>query len=249
LIEPVDASRGSAYVEPPVDTFCPAVLAFAGTTRDGIRMSKKNPSRRPIHFSMLRSYETADLLTLGNGAAGTAAILAMMSYLRTADDWNVYLALALIPAALALDIADGKVARRRHQNSVFGRELDSLADVVSFGVAPAVLAYGLGMHGSVDTAILIFFVSCGISRLARYNVTAAQLSDAAGKVRYFEGTPIPSSVILVALLAICFYLGRTGDRLPLGEIEIASLRWHPLSLVFFINGSTMISKTLRIPKL
>jgi len=56
-------------------------------------------------------------------------------------------------------------------------------------------------------------------------------------------------VILVALLAICFYLGRTGDRLPLGEIEIASLRWHPLSLVFFINGSTMISKTLRIPKL
>jgi CDP-diacylglycerol--serine O-phosphatidyltransferase len=96
---------------------------------------------------------------------------------------------------------------------------------------------------------LIFFVCCGISRLARYNVTAAQLADASGKVRYFEGTPIPSSVILVALLALCFYFGRIGDDLPLGVVVFGSVRWHPASLIFFINGSTMISKTLKIPKL
>ncbi|MEX0804666.1 MAG: CDP-alcohol phosphatidyltransferase family protein [Candidatus Binatia bacterium] len=120
---------------------------------------------------MLRSYQTADLLTLANGAAGTAAILTMMSYLRSPEDWRVVLSLSLIPLALVFDVADGKVARRRHKNSVFGQELDSLADIVSFGVAPAVLAYGLGMHGAFDVAILIFFVSCGISRLARYNVT------------------------------------------------------------------------------
>ncbi|MPZ76550.1 MAG: CDP-diacylglycerol--serine O-phosphatidyltransferase [Deltaproteobacteria bacterium] len=198
---------------------------------------------------MLRSYQTADLLTLANGAAGTAAILTMMSYLRSPEDWRVVLSLSLILLALLFDVADGKVARRQHQNSVFGQELDSLADIVSFGVAPAVLAYGLGMHGAFDATILIFFVSCGISRLARYNVTASDLADSGGKVRYFEGTPIPSSVILVALLAGCFYLDRIGDHLPLGVIEIASLHWHPLSLVFFVNGSTMISKTLKIPKL
>ena len=53
---------------------------------------------------------------------------------------------------------------------------------------------------------------------------------------------------LVAALALCVYLGRTGDDLPLGVVEIAGAHWHPLSLLFFINGSMMISKTLRIPK-
>src|SRR5713226_7269076 len=99
------------------------------------------------HFSMLRSYHVADLLTLGNGAAGTAAIFAIMSYLLTPDRWRVYLAIWLLPLALVLDVADGKVARWRNKHSPFGGELDSLADVVSFGVAPAVLAYGLGMRG------------------------------------------------------------------------------------------------------
>jgi CDP-diacylglycerol---serine O-phosphatidyltransferase len=97
--------------------------------------------------------------------------------------------------------------------------------------------------------MLIFFVSCGISRLARYNVTAAEIADVGGKVRYFEGTPIPSSLLLVALLGLCFYLGRIENDLPFGVVEIASLQWHPSSLMFFINGSAMISKTLKIPKL
>ena len=96
--------------------------------------------------------------------------------------------------------------------------------------------------------VLIYFVACGISRLARYNVTAAELAGPGGKVEYFEGTPIPSSLILVAVLALCVYFGRTGDDLPLGVVEIVGARWHPLSLLFFINGSMMISKTLRIPK-
>lgn len=211
--------------------------------------SKTKPPRRRTHFSMLRSYQMADLITLTNAAAGTASILAMMSYLTTPEDWRVYLALALIPVALVLDILDGRIARWRHKNSVFGQELDSLADIVSFGVAPAALAYGLGMHGVLDAVILVFFVSCGISRLARYNVTAAQLADAGEKVRYFEGTPIPSSIMLVALLALCFHLDRFGDNLPFGLARIGPLYWHPLSLIFLANGCTMISKTLRIPKI
>jgi CDP-diacylglycerol--serine O-phosphatidyltransferase len=197
---------------------------------------------------MLRGYQLADLITLANGAAGTASVFATMSYLTMPEYWRIYLALSLLPLALILDIADGKVARRHRQQSPFGQELDSLADIVSFGVAPAALAYGLGMRGAMDVIVLIYFVCCGVSRLARYNVTAGELADAAGKVKYFEGTPIPSSLILVAVLALCVFFDRTGDHLPLGAIELAGARWHPLSLLFFINGSTMISKTLRVPK-
>jgi CDP-diacylglycerol--serine O-phosphatidyltransferase len=150
--------------------------------------------------------------------------------------------------ALGFDVADGCVARWRHAHSLFGRELDSLADIVSFGVAPVVVAYGLGMRGGLDACVLTFFVGCGISRLARFNITAAQLADAQGKVQYFEGTPIPSSVLLILVLGVCFALDRIGGNLPLGVIEIASLQWHPLSILYFVNGCTMISKTLRIPK-
>ena len=207
------------------------------------------PEKRRVHFSMLRSYQLADLITLANGAAGTSSVFAAMSYLTAPEHWRIYLALALLPLALVLDIADGKVARHHLEQSLFGQELDSLADIVSFGVAPAALAYGLGMRGAVDVLLLIFFVTCGISRLARYNVTAGQLADVSGKVKYFEGTPIPSSLILVAILATCVYFGCTGDNLPLGVVEIAGAHWHPLSLLFFVNGCTMISKTVRIPKL
>ena len=88
-----------------------------------------------------------------------------------------------------------------------------------------------------------------ISRLARYNITAAEIAAAGDKVKYFEGAPIPSSLLLVALLAFCFQLDRVGDNFPLGVLEIASLRWHPISLLYLVSGSAMISKTLRIPKL
>ena len=212
-------------------------------------MAQPHSAKPRVHFSMLRSYRLADLLTLANGAAGTASVFATMSYLTTPEHWRIYLALSLIPLALILDITDGKVARRQREHSLFGQELDSLADIVSFGVAPAALAYGLGMRGALDVILLIYFVACGISRLARYNVTAGQLTDATGKVKYFEGTPIPSSLILVAVLALCVYFDRTGDNLPLGVIQLAEVRWHPLSLLFFINGSAMISKTLHVPKL
>lgn len=198
---------------------------------------------------MLRDYRAADLITLANAGAGMAAVLVMMSYLTNAEAWRVYLSLALIPVALFFDIADGRVARKRGEHSPFGQELDSLADIVSFGVAPAALGYGLGLRGGLDMIILIFFVACGISRLARYNVTASQLSDDSGKVKYFEGTPIPSSLVLVALLTVCFHFEHTGEQLPLGRIDLAGLGFHPFALLFFANGCMMISKTLKIPKL
>jgi CDP-diacylglycerol---serine O-phosphatidyltransferase len=212
-------------------------------------MAQRLPRKNRVHFSMLRNYQPADLITLANGAAGTTAILVVMSYLIQPEMWRVYVAMMLLAVALVFDIADGKIARRRDEHSPFGQELDSLADIVSFGVAPATLAYGLGMRGILDGLILVYFVACGISRLARYNVTAGDLADDSGKVKYFEGTPIPSSLILVAILALCTYLGRIGENLPFGAVDIAGAGWHPFSLIFFVNGSTMISKTLKIPKL
>lgn len=212
-------------------------------------MARRKPDKKRVHFSMLRDYRAADLITLANAGAGMAAVLVMMGYLTTAEAWRVYVSLALIPVALFFDIADGRVARRRGQHSPFGQELDSLADIVSFGVAPAALGYGLGLRGGLDMIILIFFVACGISRLARYNVTASQLSDDSGKVKFFEGTPIPSSLGLVALFALCFYFGRTGEQLPFGRIEVAGLGLHPFALLFLANGCTMISRTLKVPKL
>ena len=96
-------------------------------------------------------------------------------------------------AALVFDVLDGRIARWRQTSSALGRELDSLADVISFGVAPAAIAYACGMQGLCDRVVLVFFVACGVSRLARYNVTAEALSEGTGKVKYFEGTPIPTS--------------------------------------------------------
>ncbi len=119
---------------------------------------------------------------------------------------------------------DGRVARSRQKHSAMGRELDSLADVISFGVAPAAIAYGAGMSGLWDIVILVYFVCCGVSRLARFNVTAEEMSAAAGKVTYFEGTPIPSSLVLVAVVGVSTWLGRVGDALPLGSVALGPER-------------------------
>ena len=89
---------------------------------------------------------------------------------------------------------------------------------------------------------------CGVSRLARYNVTAETLSDGGDKVKHFEGTPIPSSLLLVLLLAVAAWQGRIGEALWLGQVQIGPWVLHPLVLVFALSGSLMISKTLRIPK-
>jgi len=92
-------------------------------------------------------------------------------------------------------------------------------------------------------------VCCGVSRLARYNVTAETLSQGSGKVRYFEGTPIPTSVVLTAVLAYAAWQGRIGEDIYWGAITLGPWDLHPLVLLFGVSGTLMISKTLRIPKL
>lgn len=203
---------------------------------------------RPRHFSMLRDFQLADWFTLGNAFCGTGAVFAAMRYLQDGSVRDLLVGMALIPLAFVFDALDGRVARWRKVASTLGRELDSLADVISFGVAPAALAYACGMQGGWDVLVLAGFVCCGVSRLARYNVTAETLSQGSDKVKFFEGTPIPSSLLLVILLAVAAWQGRIGDALWLGELRLGPWLLHPLVLVFAASGAMMVSKTLRIPK-
>jgi CDP-diacylglycerol--serine O-phosphatidyltransferase len=197
---------------------------------------------------MIRTFALADVITLGNAAAGMAAIFLSLAYVGTGERTTLWIAVALFPVALACDFLDGFVARMRKKHSPIGADLDSLADVVSFGVAPAVLGFALGMRGAWDAVVLVYFVCCGISRLARYNVTAESLSDDSGKVKYYEGTPIPTSLLLVLMLGIAFARHAVGDALWLGHYMLGPSELHPLVLAYAVSGTLMASATIRIPK-
>lgn len=200
-------------------------------------------------LSMLRSYTPADMLTLANASCGTLSLFACLSYIED-DRSTVLWAAFLLPVfALIFDLADGYVARlSSRRQSRIGADLDSLADIVSFGVAPAVLGYTLGLRGLWDVLLLTYFVCCGISRLARFNVTSDALTNiATGKVRYFEGTPIPTSILLVVLLAALHQSALTGEQFPFGSVHFAGTAFHPFALLYFASGSLMIS-TIHVPK-
>ena len=175
-------------------------------------------------------------------------MFASLRFLQDGQISYLLLGMALIPLAFILDALDGRIARWRKTHSTLGRELDSLADVISFGVAPAALAYACGMQGGWDWLVLSFFVCCGVSRLARYNVTAETLAGEDDKVPYFEGTPIPTSLLLVVVLAVAAWQGALGPQLWGGVWQLGPWQLHPLVLMFAVSGSLMISKTLRIPK-
>ena len=204
-----------------------------------------NTPQKP--FSMIREFHLADWFTLANAVCGVGALFSTMTFLELGDVRHIYFACWLVLAAFVFDVFDGKIARWRQKTSILGRELDSLADVISFGVAPAIMAYGCGMQGLFDRIVLAFFVACGVSRLARYNVTAETLSQGTDKVKYFEGTPIPTSIVLVFMLGIAAWTGNVRDALWGGSVVLGGFTLHPLVLLFALSGSLMISR-IRIPK-
>ena len=203
---------------------------------------------KPKPFSMIREFHLADWITLANACCGVGSLFSVMSYLQSQDLRHLYFACGLIPLALVFDVLDGRVARWRQRSSAMGRELDSLSDVISFGVAPAAIAYACGMQGLYDRIALGFFVACGVSRLARYNITAEKLSEGGDKVKYFEGTPIPTSLALVLVMAAAAWSDALGARLWFGAVLIGGFTLHPLVLLFVASGSLMVSR-IRIPKM
>src|SRR5687768_8482717 len=109
---------------------------------------------RQRHFSMIRGFQLADLFTLANAACGAGSVFLAMQFVDTGDIVHFLWAAALAPAAFIFDVFDGRIARARGTHSAFGRELDSLADVISFGVGPAALGFAAGLRGGWDVVIL-----------------------------------------------------------------------------------------------
>ncbi|KAL1894287.1 CDP-diacylglycerol-serine O-phosphatidyltransferase [Ceratocystis pirilliformis] len=204
------------------------------------------------HFSLIRAMHLADLITMMNGFCGVMSIFTSLRYClgNPADLDIMYVALAFLPFGLFFDFLDGRVARWRKKSSLMGQELDSLADLISFGVAPASAALALGFRSTLDTVALAFFVLCGLARLARFNVTVALLpKDASGKSRYFEGTPIPTTLGLDAIMAYWVSKNWVLSELPWGMwFEGTPLEVHPVVIMFVIHGCLMTSRSIHIPK-
>ncbi|PVU85880.1 hypothetical protein BB561_006877 [Smittium simulii] len=221
---------------------------------------------KPKFFSMVRSLHLADYLTLGNGVCGCLAVLFAMRSLITQDPTFLYLSFCLVPIGVFLDAMDGAVARWRKATSLLGQELDSLADLITFGIAPAILGFACGMQTILDIFVLCYFVCCGLSRLARYNATVASMpKNESGKIKYYEGAPIPSSLIIVIILAYGVYTGKfwnfenvprsdngyispfkiafTGKNVWGNEVKVISRFFiHPFVLIYAISGTMMITQ-------
>ncbi|OAL38823.1 CDP-diacylglycerol-serine O-phosphatidyltransferase [Fonsecaea nubica] len=205
------------------------------------------------HFSLVRALHLADLITEMNGFCGFMSILSSMRYCLAdpSDLTNLWLAFGLMPFGLFFDFLDGKVARWREKSSLMGQELDSLADLVTFGVATAAAGFAMGFRTNVDQLFLSFYVLCGLTRLARFNVTVAMLpKDKSGKSKYFEGTPIPfACLISLTVMTACAWSGWIHGDIPLGTFfSGTALEFHPLVVIFLVNGVLMTSRTLHVPK-
>lgn len=185
-----------------------------------------------MRFSLLRMLSLADFLTLGNSSCGLLSIFNSILYSR--DKGHASTSIILLFFSLFFDVLDGKIARLFSKSQI-GQDLDSLADLISFGVAPAVFGFCHGLDKSFDIIILVFFVNCGVLRLARYNASIQETSKD-GKVVFFEGTPIPSTVIIV------FCMGYfTVFSMDFGFIHLGSF-------LYLVSGVLQVSKTIRINK-
>ncbi|RXK35251.1 CDP-diacylglycerol-serine O-phosphatidyltransferase, partial [Tremella mesenterica] len=210
------------------------------------------------------NFRLADLITIMNGVCGVLSILFSCHFLTLSSNLpappsptalrTLYIALILPALGFGFDALDGKVARWMGGGSMLGQEMDSLADLISFGVAPATLAFTLGLRTPLDTLALLLFVSAGLARLARFNATVALIpADKSGKSKYFEGLPIPSSLALTGMMGFWVNKGwflQNGEDIPWGTISLFGKEgWgemHIAAGVFAAWAAMMVSKTLRV---
>jgi len=139
-------------------------------------------------------YILPNLFTTGNLFCGFWAIISVF------HEKFEYAAYAILLASV-FDVLDGKVARLSGATSKFGVQYDSLADLVSFGIAPALLTFSWALrpYGKFGWLAAFLFVVCGALRLARFNVQSAS-----GEVKYFKGLPIPAAALMIALTILLY---------------------------------------------
>jgi len=204
----------------------------------------------PVEGEKLKIYFLPNLLTAGNLFCGFVALTKIVEANLTPDasgfvNWMpIKFALGAILLACIFDLFDGRVARMGGRESPFGREFDSLADLISFGVAPAFLVHRVVLHNALpeEYAGLGWFIAsiylvCGAFRLARFNCLSAMNAPGAGKD--FLGFPIPSAAGLVASLTLFI--------IKLNEKEKDLGHWGYLLPVVLVFLSAMMVSEVRYP--
>jgi CDP-diacylglycerol--serine O-phosphatidyltransferase len=193
-----------------------------------------------------RIYLLPNLMTAGNLFCGFAATLKIVqgALLQSSDPDSAatlfHAAIWFILGACIFDVLDGRLARLGGQDSIFGREFDSLADIVSFGVGPALLVYRIVLidFPRVGWVVAFVYLLCGALRLARFNSVAETATPASGKE--FTGFPIPAAAGLIASITL-FMLWWLGER----EHEIGRWKWVLPPLMLFL--SVMMFSRLSYP--
>jgi CDP-diacylglycerol--serine O-phosphatidyltransferase len=191
-------------------------------------------------------YLLPNLMTAGNLFCGFAATLKIVqgALLQPSDADAAaalfHAAIWFILGACIFDVLDGRLARLGGQDSVFGQEFDSLADIVSFGVAPALLVYRIVLidFPRVGWVVAFVYLLCGALRLARFNSVAETTTPAKGKE--FTGFPIPAAAGLIASITL-FMLWWLGER----DHEIGRWKWVLPPLMIFL--SVMMFSRLSYP--
>ena len=178
-------------------------------------------------------YLIPSLFTVGNLVFGFFSLLFSFKGEYSKAAWAIL-------AATAFDIADGWIARFTKSSSHFGMEFDSLADFISFGVAPAFLIYQtlLVNYGKLGIIIALLFVIAGAIRLARYNTKVEKMG-----IAYFQGLPIPVAGCILASLVIAYYMliqDNTKGTIPFVMKEVPHL-WKMIPLVMVILSYLMVS--------
>lgn len=197
----------------------------------------------------LKIYFLPNLLTAGNLFCGFVALTKIVEADLNSGDFNdIKLALAFILAACVFDLFDGRVARMVGADSPFGREFDSLADLISFGAAPAFLVHRVvlkdvfSQYAEIGWFIASVYLVCGAFRLARFNVMATQAGSGGGKE--FLGFPIPSAAALVASLTLfMIWLNEIGWM----EAKFTHSKWRYLLPVLMLFLSWMMVSRVKYP--
>jgi len=204
----------------------------------------------PGPWSTPQVYLLPNLMTAGNLACGFSAVVAIFRGMQDAEGGSehYHLAIFLILAACVFDALDGRFARMRGQESMFGREFDSLADIVSFGIAPALLVMDIvlsSFDNRLGWTLAFIYLLCGGMRLARFNCHALIEEEAPetlperGGGRDFVGFPIPAAAGLIASLTIFILWLHEGQK------EVGAWRYVLLALMLLL--SFMMLSEFRYP--
>ncbi len=193
----------------------------------------------------LKIYFLPNLMTAGNLFCGFLALTKIVEADPALDNFNhtIHTALFLILLACIFDLLDGRVARMGGNESPFGREFDSLADIISFGAAPAFLVHRIVLagvfveHPQFGWFIASVYLICGAFRLARFNCLAAMSGGGGGKE--FLGFPIPAAAGLVASLTLLL--------LWVEEKGFSESKWRYLLPVIMVFLSAMMVSEVKYP--